>query len=280
MLGAGSSILRPVRTPSYGRRAGRTVLGRYDEMRRSTANPMDRVYCVDWAPARPARRLASAAAGALAAAALAFAPGIAAAQASKAAAKAAPSRLYAGRHGAWVLQCFKNPEKRVFCNLGQVRTYRLPAKAMKQLRAAKFTGPPRVILLVHATTQSEVVTFISPTGWAKESRVIARVDKGFGFGIDAPADRALAPIAPDESVKIIEAMKKGDKLNIRFLPAIGDVQQTSFDLRGFTAGVTKMRALVKLHGKDEPPLPGSKGGATKKFGPRVKETKGGTAKKP
>jgi invasion protein IalB len=196
-----------------------------------------------------------------------------------AAAKAAPKRLYAGRHGAWVLQCFHNPEKRVYCNLGQVQVYRLPAKEMKQLRAAKFTGPPRVILLVHATTVREVVTFISPTGWAKESRVIARVDKGFGFGIDAPEKRALAPISPDESLKIIEAMKKGNKLNVQFLPAIGDVQQAAFDLRGFTAGVNRMRAVVKRYGKNEPPLPGAKGQAPKKFGPRAKP-KEGAAKKP
>lgn len=221
-------------------------------------------------------RLAAAGLTVLAALGLAMAPTSADAAAKKAAKKAEPKRLYAGRHGAWVLQCFHNPEKRVFCNLGQVRVYRLPAKEMKQLRAAKFTGPPRVILLVHATTQSEVVTFISPTGWAKESRLIARVDKGFGFGIDAPKDRALAPISPDESVKIIEAMKKGNKLNIQFLPAIGDVQQTSFDLRGFTAGVNKMRALVKLHGKNEPPLPGAK----PKFGPRAKKPKKNEAKKP
>jgi invasion protein IalB len=203
-------------------------------------------------------------------------PAPASAQAAKTAAKAAPKRLYAGRHGAWVLQCFLNPQKRVYCNLGQVKVYRLPAKEMKQLRAAKYTGPPRVILLVHATTQSEVVTFISPTGWAKESRVVARVDKGFGFGIDAPDNRALAPISPGESVKIIEAMKKGNKLAVRFLPAIGDVQQTAFDLRGFTAGVRRMRAVVKRYGKNEP---GAKGGATKKFGPRVTKPKAG-AKKP
>jgi invasion protein IalB len=217
---------------------------------------------------------------------LAMAPASADAAAKKpakpaAAKKPAPKRVYAGRHGTWVLQCFVNPQKRVFCNLGQVQVYRLPAKEMKQLRAAKYTGPPRVILLVHATTVSEVVTFISPTGWAKESRLVARIDKGFGFGIDAPSDHALAPISPDESVKIIEAMKKGNKLNIRFLPAIGDVQQAAFDLRGFTAGVTKMRALVKRYGKDEPPLPGAKGGGAKKFGPRVTKGKGGAgAKKP
>ncbi|HUT49656.1 MAG TPA: invasion associated locus B family protein [Alphaproteobacteria bacterium] len=199
-------------------------------------------------------------------------PGIAGAQATKAAAKAPPKRLYAGRHGAWVLQCFNNPQQRVFCNLGQVQVYRLPAKAMKQLRAAKYTGPPRVILLVHATSQSEVVTFVSPTGWAKESRIIARVDKGFGFGIDAPEKRALAPISPDESLKIIEAMKKGNKLRIRFLPAIGDVQQTAFDLRGFSAGVAKMRALVKRHGKDEP--------GARKLGPRVTKSKSGPKSAP
>jgi len=227
-------------------------------------------------------RLAAAAVAALLAAGLLAGPAgaqatkAAAKPATKAAPKAAPKRLYAGRHGAWVLQCFKNPQKRVFCNLGQVQVYRLPAKEMKQLRAAKFTGPPRVILLVHATTQGEVVTFVSPTGWTKESRIIARVDKGFGFGINAPDKRALAPISPDESLKIIEAMKKGNKLRIKFLPAIGDVQQAAFDLRGFTAGVTKMRALVGRYGKKEP------GG--KKFGPRAPKPKtgprSGNAKKP
>lgn len=206
------------------------------------------------------------------------APAIAAAAKKAEPAKAEPKRLYAGRHGAWVLQCFHNPDKRVFCNLGQVQVYRLPAKEMKQLRAAKFTGPPRVILLVHGTTQSEVVTFISPTGWAKESRLIARVDKGFGFGIDAPDTRALAPISPDESVNIIEAMKKGHTLKIRFLPAIGDVQEAEFDLRGFTAGVTRMRAMVKRFGKDEPPLPAAKGAEPKKFGPRATKPKTAPAK--
>ena len=172
-------------------------------------------------------------------------------------------RLYAGRHGTWVLQCFRNPNKHVFCNLGQVQVYRLPAKEMKQLRAAKFSGPPRVILLVHATTESEVVTFISPTGWSKESRIIARVDKGFGFGIDAPGTRALAPIDPKESLKIIAAMKKGNKLRIRFLPAIGDVQQAAFDLRGFTSGVNRLRAEIKRHGGKAPGGP--------KLGPRRKK---------
>jgi len=234
-------------------------------------------HCFGTSAGSPGRALALLAAGGIAAA-LALAPGQAAAQAAKPAAKAEPKRLYAGRHGAWVLQCFHNPEKRVFCNLGQVHVYRLPAKEMKQLRQAKFTGPPRVILLVHATTQSEVVTFISPTGWAKESRVVARVDKGFGFGIDAPDSRALAPISPEESLKIIEAMKKGNKLNIRFLPAIGDVQEASFDLGGFTAGVTKMRALVKQYGKDEPPLPGAKGKEPPKFGPRATKPKAGSGK--
>jgi invasion protein IalB len=215
------------------------------------------------------------------AAGVAMTPAPAGAQTTQtAAAKAGPKRLYAGRHGAWVLQCFHTPQKRVYCNLGQVQVYRLPAKEMKQLRAAKYTGPPRVILLVHATTQSEVVTFISPTGWAKESRVVARVDKGFGFGIDAPEKRALAPISPDESVKIIEAMKKGNKLKIQFLPAIGDVQLAAFDLRGFTAGVRRMRAIVKRYGKNEPPLPGAKGQAQKKFGPRATKPKAGAAKKP
>jgi invasion protein IalB len=215
------------------------------------------------------------------AAGVAMTPAPAGAQTTQtAAAKAGPKRLYAGRHGAWVLQCFHTPQKRVYCNLGQVQVYRLPAKEMKQLRAAKYTGPPRVILLVHATTQSEVVTFISPTGWAKESRVVARVDKGFGFGIDAPEKRALAPISPDESVKIIEAMKKGNKLKIQFLPAIGDVQLAAFDLRGFTAGVRRMRAIVKRYGKNEPPLPGAKGQAQKKFGPRATTPKAGAAKKP
>lgn len=229
--------------------------------------------------------LATAALVSAVAAGVAMTPAPAGAQATKAAtqsaaAKAAPKRLYAGRHGAWVLQCFLNPQKRVYCNLGQVQVYRLPAKEMKQLRAAKFTGPPRVILLVHATTQSEVVTFVSPTGWAKESRVVARVDKGFGFGIDAPDKRALAPISPDESLKIIEAMKKGNKLAVQFLPAIGDVQQTAFDLRGFTAGVTRMRAVVKRYGKNEPPRPGAKGKAPKQFGPRATKPKAGGAKKP
>jgi invasion protein IalB len=244
-------------------------------MRRSTYMTMR------WKLRALPRELAAAALAGMLAAGLAVSPASAASEVTQtAAAKAAPKRLYAGRHGAWVLQCFHNPEKRVYCNLGQVQVYRLPAKEMKQLRAAKFTGPPRVILIVHATTQSEVVTFISPTGWAKESRVVARVDKGFGFGIDAPDKRALAPISPDESVKIIEAMKKGNKLNIQFLPAIGDVQQAAFDLRGFTAGVTRMRAVVKRYGKDEPPLPGAKGAAPKKFGPRVTKPKDGAAKKP
>jgi len=184
-----------------------------------------------------------------------------------AAKKPAAKRLYAGRHGAWVVQCFRNPKKHVYCNLGQVRVYRLPAKEMKQLRAAKFTGPPRVILLVHTTTQSEVVTFISPTGWADESRIIARVDKGFGFGIDAPKKRALAPIDPKESAKIIEAMKKGNRLKVRFLPAIGDVQQTAFDLRGFTAGVNRMRAIVKRYGGA---APGGKLGPRRKAGDKKK----------
>ncbi len=245
-------------------------------MRRST-------YSLTHAAGSRRRGLAALAMAGLGAAGVAMTPAPAAAVTTQtaqiAAAKAAPKRLYAGRHGAWVLQCFHNPEKRVYCNLGQVQVYRLPAKEMKQLRAAKFTGPPRVILLVHATTVSEVVTFISPTGWAKESRVIARVDKGFGFGIDAPEKRALAPISPDESLKIIEAMKKGNKLNVQFLPAIGDVQQAAFDLRGFTAGVNRMRAVVKRYGKNEPPLPGAKGQAPKKFGPRAKP-KEGAAKKP
>jgi len=220
---------------------------------------------------------------ALLAAGLLAAPQAAFAQAAKPAdaGKTEPKRIYAGRHGAWVLQCFLNPEKRVFCNLGQVHVYRLPAKEMKQLRAAKFTGPPRVILLVHATTVSEVVTFISPTGWSKESRIIARVDKGFGFGIDAPEQRALAPISPDESLKIIEAMKSGNTLRIKFLPAIGDVQLADFDLRGFTAGVGQMRALVELHGKNEPPAKpgGGQTGGGQQFGPRATKPNTGGATK-
>ena len=156
-------------------------------------------------------------------------------------------RLYAGTHGAWAMQCFRTPEKRVFCNLGQVVAYKISAKEAKKLKAAKVQGPPRLVLLIHGTAQGETVTFVSPSRWAKESRIIARIDKGYGFGLDAPEKRLYAPISPKESAKIIEKMKAGRLLAVKFLPAIGDVQAVRFNLAGFTSGVNRMRAVMRPH---------------------------------
>lgn len=158
-------------------------------------------------------------------------------------------RLYAGRHGAWVLQCFRNPQKRIVCNLGQARTYKVSAAARKKIK-----GTPQLILLIQGSTLAETVLFISPSRYAKESRLIARVDKKYGFGIETPADTPIAAVTPKESKVIVTNFMVGKQLRVKFLPAVGGVQLLSFNLAGFTSGVRTMRALLKKHGKSEPKL--------------------------
>ena len=158
-------------------------------------------------------------------------------------------RLYAGRHGAWVLQCFRNPQKRVVCNLGQARVYKVPAADRKKIK-----GTPQLILLVQGSTAAEAVLFISPSKYAKESRLLARVDKKYGFGIETPSTSAIAAITPKETKVIVTNFMVGNELRVKFLPAVGGVQLLRFSLAGFTSGIKTMRALIKKHGKNEPKL--------------------------
>ena len=181
--------------------------------------------------------------------------------------RAQMTRLYAARHGAWVLQCFRNAQKRILCNMGQVRTYKVGKTARKKIK-----GPPRLVLMIQGATVGESVIFISPTGWYKESRILARVDRGFSFGLDAPPKRNLAPITPADSKKIIDKFKAGQVLMVKFYPGVGDVQEVRFSLAGFTAAVNAMRAVIARYAKTEPkrvtrPAPGAtkpKDGGTKK----------------
>ncbi|MHA1536492.1 MAG: hypothetical protein ACTSUD_02965 [Alphaproteobacteria bacterium] len=163
-------------------------------------------------------------------------------------------RLYAGRHGAWVLQCFRNPQKRIVCNLGQARTYKVSAAERKKIK-----GTPQLILLVQGSTLAETVLFISPSRYAKESRLIARVDTKYGFGIETPSNNAIAALSPKASKPIVTNFMVGNELRVKFLPGVGDVQLLRFNLAGFTSGIKTMRALLKKHGKNEPkPKPAPK----------------------
>ncbi len=158
-------------------------------------------------------------------------------------------RLYAGRHGAWVLQCFRNPQKRIVCNLGQARSYKVAPAARKKIK-----GIPQLILMIQGSTLAETVIFISPSRYAKESRLLARVDKKYGFGIEAPSGTAIAAVGPKESKPIIANFMAGKTLRVKFLPGIGDVQLLRYSLAGFTSGIRTMRALLKKYGKTEPKL--------------------------
>lgn len=176
-------------------------------------------------------------------------------------------RLYAGRHGAWVLQCFRNTQKRIVCNLGQVRTYKVTAAERKKLK-----GTPKLILLIQGSTLAETVLFISPSSFAKESRMLARIDKKYGFGLETPSTSAVAALSPKASKPIIANFMIGNRLRVKFLPGIGDVQLLHFSLAGFTSGIRTMRALLKKHGKSEPKLKPAKQPAGKK--PAAKKTSG------
>lgn len=183
-------------------------------------------------------------------------------------------RLYAGRHGAWVLQCFRNPQKRIVCNLGQVRIYKVTAAERKKLK-----GSPKLILLIQGSTLVETVLFISPSRYAKDSRLLARVDKRYGFGIETPSTSAVAAVSPKASKPIIANFMTGNQLRLKFLPGIGDVQLLRFNLSGFTSGIRTMRAMLKKYGKTEPKLKPAKKPAAKKPAakPAAKKT-GGTKK--
>ena len=171
----------------------------------------------------------------------------------KAAKKPGPvQRVYAARHGAWILQCFRNAQKRIFCNMGQVRTYKLGKKDLAEYKAKKFAGSPRLVMLITGTSLGEIVIFASPSRWAKDSRLIGRVDKAKGFGIDTPADREVAPITPKDAKALITAFERGNRLRVQFLPSVGDVQTLTFSLRGFSAGMRAMRAVIKKYAKTEP----------------------------
>ncbi len=172
-------------------------------------------------------------------------------------------RLYAGRHGAWVLQCFRNPQKRIVCNLGQTRTYKVTAAERKKIK-----GTPQLILLIQGSTLAETVLFISPSKYAKESRLLARVDKNYGFGIETPPNTAIAAVTPKASKPIVANFMSGNQLRVKFLPAVGDVQLLRFNLSGFTSGIRTMRALLKKHGKNEPKLKPAKKPAAKKPAPK------------
>lgn len=168
-------------------------------------------------------------------------------------------RLYAGRHGAWVLQCFRNPQKRIVCNLGQVRTYQVTAAERKKIK-----GTPKLILLIQGSTLAETVLFISPSKYAKESRLLARVDRKYGFGIETPSTSSVAAVSPKASKPIVANFMAGNQLKVNFLPGIGDVQLLRFNLSGFTSGIRTMRALLKKYGKNEPKLIPAKKPAAKK----------------
>ena len=187
-------------------------------------------------------------------------------------------RLYAGRHGAWVLQCFRNPQKRIVCNLGQVRTYTVSAAERKKLK-----GTPKLILLIQGSTLAETVLFISPSKYAKESRLLARVDKKYGFGIETPSTSSVAAVSPKASKPIVANFITGSQLRVKFLPGIGDVQLLRFNLAGFTSGIRTMRALVKKYGKNEPKLEPAKQPAVKptakKPAPKPAAKKAGSTKK-
>lgn len=197
--------------------------------------------------------------------------------AEKKAAKKPPpvERLYAARHGAWILQCFRNAKKRVFCNMGQVRPYKLSKKELAEYKAKKFTGSPRLVMLITGTSLGEIVVFASPSKWAKESRLLGRVDKGKGFGINAPEDRDVAPIPPEDAKPLIASFARGNVLRVQFLPSVGDVQTLNFSLRGFSAGMRAMRAVVKKYGKAEPKPKAGKPAAKKSggLGPRKTNAK-------
>lgn len=189
-------------------------------------------------------------------------------------------RLYAGRHGAWVLQCFRNPQKRIVCNLGQARTYKVTAAERKQIK-----GTPQLILLIQGSTLAETVLFISPSRYAKESRLLARVDKGYGFGIETPSNTGIAAVTPKASKPIVASFMTGNQLRVKFLPGIGDVQLLRFNLSGFTSGIRTMRALLNKHGKNEPKLkpaatPAPKPAAAKKPTPKPAAAPKPTARKP
>lgn len=185
---------------------------------------------------------------------------------------AAVERLYAARHGAWILQCFRNPQKRVFCNMGQVRTYKLSKTEMAEYKAKKFAGSPRLVMLINGTSVGEIVIFASPSRWAKESRLVGRVDKGKGFGINAPVDRDVAPIPPEDAKPLISSFARGNKLRVQFLPAVGDVQTLEFSLRGFSAGMRAMRAVLKKYAKAEPKPKAGKPAAKRSAKPAAKRT--------
>lgn len=184
-------------------------------------------------------------------------------------------RLYAGRHGAWVLQCFRNSQKRIVCNLGQVRTYKVTAAERKKLK-----GTPKLILLIQGSTLAETVLFISPSSYAEESRMLARVDKKYGFGIETPSTSAVAALSPKASKPIIANFMIGNQLRVKFLPGIGDVQSLRFSLSGFTSGIRTMRALLKKYAKSEPKLkPAEKKAPAKKPEAKPAAKKTGAAKK-
>ena len=190
-----------------------------------------------------------------------------------AAKKPAPvQRLYAARHGAWILQCFRNPQKRVFCNMGQVRTYKLSKTELAEYKAKKFAGSPRLVMLINGTSVGEIVIFASPSRWAKESRLLGRVDKGKGFGINAPEDREVAPIPPEDAKPLIGSFARGNVLRVQFLPAVGDVQTLNFSLRGFSAGMRAMRAVLKKYAKTAPKPKAGKPAAKKSARPAAKKT--------
>jgi hypothetical protein len=185
-----------------------------------------------------------AAAGIVAPAAAGAAPQVAAAAKSKRPKRPTQKRIYAGRHGAWVLTCFTTSDKRVLCNLGQVRRYPVPSK---DLAKAGIKKKPILVLLVHGTSYGEAVLFISPIKWAKDSRLIGQVDHRKPFGLDTPEKLDKVPIDPRDSKGLIKQFMAGNILRVRFLPPVGDVQQLEFSLNGFTSAIKTMRAQIKKH---------------------------------
>lgn len=162
------------------------------------------------------------------------------------------TRIYAGRHGAWVLTCATTSDKRVLCNLGQVRRYTLPTK---DLAKAGIKEQPILVVLVHGTSFGEALLFISPIKWAKDSRLLGQVDDNKPFGIDTPANLDKVPIDPRDSKGLIDTFMAGNVLRVRFLPPVGDVQQLEFSLDGFTSAVKVMRAQIKKHTPPGTPKP-------------------------
>lgn len=147
-------------------------------------------------------------------------------------------KLFEKQDGVWKATCFKEQgDDTPYCRVMVVKVFKDGARTGNfiQFGPAWDRGQTGVVVA-------------SYLGFTRESKIRVRVDDGEPWVIGAPMENHVI-VPADVAETMVETMKAGETVHLRFKPATGVWQELEFPLAGFPGLVEAIQPILDGAGK-------------------------------